>query len=417
MKSKIQFLYVSPPQSVKQSDWEKWSWQMQNSLTTSKDFTQYFELNREEKEAFSKSKNTFRIQSTPYYAQLVSTLAPTLRTTVVPQVKEFSSAYQQMSDPLAEKNHSPTGRIIHRYSDRVLFLITDFCCVYCRFCTRKHFTGASRSFPNLSSYEKALDYIRCHSGVREVILSGGDPLTLSNSKLKKVLEDLSQISHIELIRIGTKMPVVNPYRIDDGLCEILREVGRYQPVYFMHHFTHPKEITQQSAAALEALSFCRVVQMNQMVLLNGVNNHPAVIQALSRQLLYLRVKPYYMFQCDPSEGTDHLRTSVPQALELQSQLWGHLSGLAMWTLCLDIPQGGGKVSLVPNFLESQEDLNYHFKGWDGVRASYVSPPLKDVCYPEDVKDYLSQWKQIKEAKKKSSFEKKDQSLSSLGSQA
>lgn len=232
-------------------------------------------------------------------------------------------------------------------------MITDICSVYCRFCTRKHFTGAEQAFIRESEYQDALAYIRSKPGVREVILSGGDPLTLSDQQLDRVLTDLRKIEHIEIIRIGTRMPVVCPMRITEGLVKIIR---KHNPVFLMTHFNHPREITIEAKMAVEMFVDHGIPVMNQMVLLNGVNNHPAIVQALSRRLLFLRVKPYYMFQCDPSEGSDHLRTSIEDSLAIQQELWGTLSGLAMPNLSVDIPNGGGKVALVPDFLieESQE---------------------------------------------------------------
>ena len=409
--AKLTFPSIQPPKNVSVADWSSWSWQIKNSLKSLSDYEAYFSITDEERSAFIKSQNLFRIQSTPYYAKLISESAPSLRPILVPHSEEFHYKYQQMRDPLAEGQNSPVERIIHRYSDRVLFLVTDFCSVYCRFCTRKHFTGKSSAFPSSEVYEKALNYIKGHPGIREVILSGGDPLTLSNSKIEKVLSDLTSINHVELIRIGSRMPVVNPYRLDKQLLTIFQ---KYPPLYFMHHFNHPKEISCQSGEALQQLANHGVVQMNQMVLLNGVNNHPALVQALSRRLLRLRVKPYYMFQCDPSEGSDHFRTNVEQALTLQRELWGHLSGLAMPTLCLDIPSGGGKISLVPDFLKEKKNNVYTFKGWDQVQADYISPGKDEIKCPSDIKDYEKEWSEIQNSR---SYKKTPQAASSPSPQS
>ena len=300
-----------------------------------------------------------------------------------------------MLDPLGERKNNPVARIIHRYSDRVLFLVTDICSVYCRYCTRKHFTGQEQAFIKQDEYQQALDYIKTHPGIREVILSGGDPLTLGTSQLERVLTDLRQIEHVEIIRIGSRMPVVCPMRIDADLVSVIKKA---KPVYMMVHFNHPREVTREAAEALEMFVDNGIPVMNQMVLLNGVNNHPAIVQALSRRLLYLPVKPYYMFQCDPSLGTDHLRTSVEDSLQIQKELWGHLSGLAMPTLSLDIPDGGGKMYYAPSYETSVNGSVREYEGWDGVKARYVSPPTEKLLRPLDVEAYLPEWEELKAGK-------------------
>lgn len=390
---KFRFDPLEPPPFVVASDWKDWKWQFKSALKSIEDFRKYFELTSEEERAFALSEGIFQIRVTPYYAQLArseSAEGP-LRRILMPKMQEFEKRGQQLFDPLGERKHSPTERILHRYPDRVLFLVTDICSVYCRYCTRKHFTGQDQAFVRGVQYQKALAYIRANKGIREVILSGGDPLTLSDEKLKMVLEDLRQIEHVELVRIGTRMPVVNPMRITDELVEMM---SSYQPVYIMNHFNHPKELTAESAEALTRMANRGFPLFNQLVLLNGVNNHPALIQALARRLLYLRVKPYYMFQCDPSEGTEHLRTSIEDSLEIQKQLWGRMSGLAMSNLSLDIPDGGGKVGLVPDFQTGQTESGRVYKGWDGIEAPYFNPVDYKSLSPQDWQAYENEWQEI-----------------------
>jgi len=300
-----------------------------------------------------------------------------------------------MLDPLGERKNNPAPRIIHRYPDRVLFLITDICSVYCRYCTRKHFTGQEQAFVKSDEYQEALKYIQSHPGIREVILSGGDPLTVSDAQLDRTLYDLRKIEHVEIIRIGTRMPVVCPMRITEDLVKILR---KHKPVFLMSHFNHPREVTAEAAAAVELFVDHGIPVMNQMVLLNGVNNHPAIVQALSRRLLFLRAKPYYMFQCDPSHGTDHLRTSIEDSLEIQKELWGNLSGLAMPNLSVDIPDGGGKAYYVPSFETSRSEERREYRGWDGVEAEYINPAANKIVKPLDAEMYLEEWEQLKRAK-------------------
>lgn len=402
--AKFSFEKTSIPSGIKPEEWQDWTWQLRNSLKTKDDFQRYFTLSKAELNGFSAGKEVFNIRTTPYYASLVGPAEhDPLRRIFMPREEELVSGTQQMLDPLAEKTNQVASRLIHRYSDRVLFLVTDICSVYCRFCTRKHFTGADQALIKPAEYEQALGYIRSHSGIREVILSGGDPLTLSDSHLDRLLFDLRRIPHVEIIRVGSRMPVVAPQRITVELASILR---RHKPVFVMTHFNHPRELTFEAATAVENLVDHGVPVMNQMVLLNGVNNHAAIVQALSRRLLFLRAKPYYMFQCDPSLGTDHLRTSIAQSTSIQRELWGHLSGLAMPNFAVDIPEGGGKTVLTPDFEISRlSESNEHgeirsYKGWDGVEAEYISPVESRMSTPLDVEMYLAEWDQLKKAKLK-----------------
>lgn len=386
-----------PENKIVPTNWNDWSWQLRQSLKTEKDFSNLFNLSQQEKIAFQ--QEIFNIRATPYYAALAH---PTLeqdpiRKILMPHASEMKDPFQAQLDPLGERkvSNNPVSRIIHRYSDRVLFLVTDICSVYCRYCTRKHFTGADQAFIKPQEFEQALAYIRSKKGVREVILSGGDPLTLADQQLEKVLKELRTIEHIEIIRIGTRMPVVAPMRVTENLVKMLR---KYKPVYLMTHFNHPRELTAEAAQALELFVDHGIPVMNQMVLLNGVNNHAAIVQALSRRLLYLRVKPYYMFQCDPSIGTDHLRTSIDHSLDIQKELWGHLSGLAMPQFSVDIPNGGGKAYYTPEFEIEKTAQQRRYKGWDGVEAEYINPPLELMQTPLDATLYQAEWDEIKNNK-------------------
>ena len=361
---------------------------MRNSPKTAEQFEKYVALSDEEREIISESSGSvFNIRATPYYLSLLKSEAghDPLRKIVMPHRRELSEGAQAMLDPLGEKKNNPVHRVIHRYPDRALFLITDVCSVYCRFCTRKHFTGQEQAFLKDEELNAALEYFRAHREIREVILSGGDPLTVSNSQLEKVLKGIREIEHIEIIRIGTRMPVVCPMRVDSDLARLLRE---YAPVFVMTHFNHPRELTLEAHRGLSILVDHGIPVFNQMVLLNGVNNHPVLVQALSRKLLLSRVKPYYMFQCDPSMGTDHLRTSVEESLEIQKSLWGKMSGLAMPNLSLDIPDGGGKVGLVPEFETYRDDKVRKYTGWDGRPGEYRNPDPSNHELPGDWMEYL-----------------------------
>ncbi len=394
---KLQFNRAPKPDAIATSDWSRWTWQLQKSLKSQADFAAMFDLSLEEREAFREGAEMFNIRTTPYYASLAGAHpADPVRRILMPNTLELATPTQAMLDPLAERRNTPAPRIIHRYPDRALFLITDICSVYCRYCTRKHFTGQEQAFIKQNEYTEALAYIKSHTGIREVILSGGDPLTVSDAQLDRTLFDLRKIDHVEIIRVGTRMPVVCPMRVSEDLVKILR---KHKPVFLMSHFNHPREITEEAAASVEMFVDNGIPVMNQMVLLNGVNNHPAIVQALSRRLLYLRAKPYYMFQCDPSRGTDHLRTSIEDSLEIQKELWGNLSGLAMPNLSVDIPDGGGKAYYVPNFETSYSLEKRSYRGWDGVEADYVSPPANRIVKPLDFEVYQEEWEELKSAKR------------------
>lgn len=384
------------PSHVATTDWNNWQWQMRSSLKNAEDFAPFFEPTAEEKEAFFGETTLFNIRCTPYYASLARGLSEDpIRRILMPNVLEKTPGLQQMLDPLGEKKNNPASRVIHRYSDRCLLLITDTCSVYCRYCTRKHFTGQEQAFIKSSELENALAYIKSHPGIREVIITGGDPLTVSDAQLDRVLFELRKINHVEIIRVGTRMPVVCPQRVTEDLVKILR---KHKPVFLMTHFNHPRELTFEAAEALERFVDNGIPVFNQMVMLNGVNNHEAIVQALSRRLLYLRVKPYYMFQCDPSEGTDHLRTSIEDSLEIQKRLWGHMSGLAIPNFAIDIPNGGGKAYKVPEFEVSRSGNSRNFVGWDGVEAEYVSPAPEEIKKPLDWEEYLEEWQRILNSK-------------------
>ena len=394
---KLRFEPVPVPAPTAEIDWNDWSWQMRRSLRTQDDFEARFRLTAEERAGFAGAGSAFEIRCTPYYAQLAHAelaLDP-IRRILMPTGQELVSGAQQMRDPLAEDRNSPVPRIVHRYPDRCLFLVTDVCSVYCRYCTRKHFTAGDQALASATEYDQALSYIKSRTGLREVILSGGDPLTLGDRALDRVLSDLRSIDHVEIIRIGTRMPVVCPMRVTP---ELVRVIQRHHPVFVMTHFNHPREVTAEAARALSLLVDHGAPVFNQLVLLNGVNNSPAIVQALSRRLLYLRAKPYYMFQCDPSEGTDHLRTSIDDSLEIQRALWGRLSGLAMPNLSVDIPDGGGKAALTPQFEVARDGDAREFVGWDGVRARYVSPPHATILKPLDDEVCASEWESLKGAR-------------------
>ncbi len=379
-------------------DWFNWNEQLKNSLKTKQAFSKIFNLTVEEKKGFTQGSVIFNIQSTPYYTSLANknNLLDPIRRMILPRVEETLNLKMTQNDPLGENKNKPCERIIHRYSDRVLFLITDYCGIYCRYCTRKYFTGGGKVFPTKDEYQEALNYIKKNKGIKEVILSGGDPLTLSNLKLDRILTDLNEIKHVELIRVGSRMPAACPMRLDKGLLKVFK---KETPIILMSHFNHHQEISKLTKAYLRNFTEGGVQIFNQMVLLNGVNNSAALVYKLSRELISCKVFPYYMFQCDPSPGTTHLQTSIQESLNIQKELWGHSSGLAMPTYSIDIPLGGGKTYLTPNFIKSFNDDKISFKGFDGVKATYLNPPKKSNLLPHVPTGVLEEWNLIRNLKR------------------
>ena len=378
---KFAFHSVERPEGADPSLWNDWKWQLRQMSRPGGG------------KPPRNAKGGFLSGATPYYLRLAGQFPRSgLKSAVYPSSKEEAEGVQQMKDPLGEEAHSPAPRIIHRYPDRVLFLVTDSCGIYCRYCTRKRFAGKKQALAKSLDYQQALSYIKSRPNIREVILSGGDPLTLSDSVLERILGDLRAIGHVEIIRTGSRMPAACPMRLTPQLIKIFK---KHNPVFLMTHFNHPAEITKEAAEALGRVADSGILMFNQTVLLNGLNNHPALIQALMRRLLRLRVKPYYMFQCDPSEGTDHFRTSLKNSQWIQKDLWGVFSGLALPALSMDIPGGGGKAGFVPNFLESEEGRKAAFQGWDGLAGEYISPPERAMKPPPDLEDYKKEWLALK----------------------
>jgi lysine 2,3-aminomutase len=389
---KLDFPSIECPPFVKKEEWHSHAWQLRNSLKTKTDFTRYFDLEDGEEMFFGQKSPAFKVQVTPYYAMVarqksIAGKINPIKKIFIPSDVENKVGLQEMADPLGEHRFAKTPKLIHRYTDRVLLLVTDICATYCRYCTRKYHTAKGK--PNLKNedFNLALEYIRNHPEIREVILSGGDPLVLDDLSLQELLRDIRKIEHIEIIRIGSRVPVVNPFRITEGLAQILKQ---FRPVVLMLHFNHPKEITQDSKRAIDLLVDHGLMLMNQMVLLNGVNNHPAIVQALSRRLLYLGVKPYAMYQCDPSLGTDHLRTSISNSLQIVNQLWGRFSTLATPQFYIDIPGGGGKVPF-HHVATHTHQFNKGFVGWDGIEGKYICPEESKIDAPSDWQDYQHEW--------------------------
>jgi len=359
--------------------WNDWHWQLKHRLTSIEQLKKFINLTREEKEIMQESLPRFRMAITPYYASLMDPADPCcpVRKQAVPTSYELQDSGSDMEDPLHEDVDAPVPGITHRYPDRVLFLITDQCSMYCRHCTRRRLAGTRDKMMPSEQIETALQYIENTPVVRDVLLSGGDSLLISDSRLSYILSRLRKIPHVEIIRIGTRTPVVLPQRITDELCNIIK---RYHPVWLNTHFNHPKEITPESRQACQKLADAGIPLGNQTVLLRGVNDSPYIMKELMHKLLMMRVRPYYLHQCDLSPGIEHFRTSVRKGIEIMELLRGHTSGLAVPTFVVDAPGGGGKIPIGPQYLISMSEQKVILRNYEGIICAYSEPaPGNNDC--------------------------------------
>jgi lysine 2,3-aminomutase len=369
---------------VDPSDWQDWRWQLRHRLTSAADLEQLVDLTEEERAGLALAPDLFRVGLTPYYASLMD---PTrsdcpVRKQVIPTGNEGTSTAGELVDPLGEDHLSPATGLVHRYPDRVLLLAVDRCAIYCRHCNRRRLVGREESPISREDLERALDYIRSHRQIRDVLISGGDPLCLSTDKLEWVVSQVRSIRHVEIIRLGTRVPVCLPMRVTDELTAMLR---RYHPLYVNTHFNHPKELTDEARAACERLVDAGIPVGNQTVLLRGVNSSQRVLRRLFRQLLRVRVKPYYLFQGDPVVGTDHLRTPVAKGIELLEGLRGHVTGMAIPHLVIDAPGGGGKLPIAPSYVLAWGEKKVVVRNYEGRVVEYPEPAERDcACTYDDV---------------------------------
>jgi lysine 2,3-aminomutase len=358
-------------------DWNNWQWQIRNSYTTLKQLETFLHLSPEEKTISDREIN-LPMRITPYYASLLDRCnsLQALRRTVVPVLDELIVTPGEVSDPLGEGHDSPVDLIVHRYPDRVLFLITGICSVYCRYCTRSHMVGKKeKSHPGLSKIDAAIEYITNHTEIRDVLLSGGDPLTMSDNRLEYILARLRVIKHIEIIRIGTKVPVVLPQRITSDL---VKKLKKYHPLYLSIHFTHPDEMTEETKAACNRLADAGIPMGSQTVLLKGINDETEIFTRLTHELLKVRVRPYYLYQCDPIPGSSHFRTQVQKGLEIIKGLRGYTSGYAIPHYVIDAPGGGGKIPLLPEYLIGKNELGYLLRNFEGETYLYPEKGLNGM---------------------------------------
>ena len=357
------------------SEWQDWRWQMRNRIMDMDSLSRVLTPTQSERDAYIESTDYFRMSITPHYAALMD---PTdencpIRRQIIPSPGELENYAGMLEDPLDEENHSPVAGLVHRYPDRALIYTNHTCPVYCRHCTRKRKVGDPKSSPGRSALRDAIKYIAEHKEIHDVLLSGGEPLSLSDRNLDALLGDLNSIEHLDIIRIGTRNPVTLPQRITPELCAVL---GRYRSIYINTHFNHPKECTEAAAHALNQLADAGCVLGNQMVLLKGINDNVETVYQLNRWLLRNRCRPYYMLHCDLTPGVSHFRTSTEAGLEILRGLRGRLSGLAIPQYVIDLPGGGGKIPLVPDYLVGQDEHGSYYENYQGV-VHHLPHPKED----------------------------------------
>ena len=356
--------------NIPEADWSDWRWQLKNRITTLDRLQRLLPtLTPEEHAGTLLANHKLALAITPYFFNLIDPadeLCP-IRRQVIPRIEETATAPWEMRDPCGEDTHSPVPGLVHRYPDRVLFLVTDRCAAYCRYCTRSRLVSNASGYDFHPEFDKQIEYIRNTPAVRDVLLSGGDPLLLSDEKLDHLLGRLRAIPHVEFLRIGTRIPIFLPQRITPELCAVLKQ---HHPLFVSIHSNHPRELTTEVRAALGRLADAGVPLGNQSVLLRHVNDHPAIMRALVHKLLMCRVKPYYLYQCDLIAGSAHLRASVRRGLELMEKLRGHTTGYALPQYVIDAPGGGGKVPVNPEYVLSRNADRIVFRNFEGRIFEY-----------------------------------------------
>ena len=352
--------------------WNDWKWQVKNRITTVEELKKYIPLTESEEEGVKECLKTLRMSITPYYLSLID---PTnandpIRKQAIPVSSELKVSDADLDDPLHEDGDSPVPGLTHRYPDRALLLITDQCAMYCRHCTRRRFAGQNDGAQPVDRIDRAIEYIRNTPVIRDVLLSGGDALLMSDEKLEYIISKLREIPHVEIIRIGSRVPVVMPQRITDDLVNMLK---KYHPIWLNTHFNHPNEITEESIEACNKMANAGIPLGNQSVLLRGVNDCMHVMKKLVNDLVKIRVRPYYIYQCDLSTGIEHFRTPVSKGIEIIEGLRGHTSGYCVPTFVVDAPGGGGKTPVMPNYVISQSYDKVILRNFEGVITTYTEP--------------------------------------------
>ena len=362
---------------VSDKEWNDWQWQVSNRIRTYEKLSRILTLSPDE--TLVNSGTQLPLSITPYYLSLISADDPDqpLRRSVVPSVNEWVKMPCESDDPLGEDHQSPVPGLVHRYPDRVLFLLLDFCSTYCRYCTRSRVVGHGNIHAGRTRWEKAIDYIARTPMVRDVLLSGGDPLTLSDDRLEWVLSRLRRIPHVEIIRIGTKVPTVLPQRITPKLVKMLR---RYHPLWMSLHFVHPDECTPETTKACTMLADAGIPLGSQTVLLKNINDSVDTMKALMQGLMKMRVRPYYLYQCDPITGSGHFRTPIEKGLEIIRGLRGFTSGYAVPTYVVDAPGGGGKIPLMPDYVQGHTAEDMILSNYEHKNFRYPDPLPGEIVF-------------------------------------
>jgi lysine 2,3-aminomutase len=344
---------------------------MKNRITKLEQISQVVNLTAAEEQGLKNAKGRMAMAITPYWATLIDPEDPNcpIRRQSIPTASEFQVGPYEMVDPCGEDNDSPAAHLVHRYPDRVLLLATESCAMYCRHCTRRRLVGhEERTDNNPDRWDAAIEYIRSNKKIRDVLISGGDPLTLEEEQLEGLLKKLRSIPHIELLRIGSRVPVTLPQRITENLIAMLK---KYAPIWISLHFNHPKEITKRTRIACDMFSDAGMPLGSQTVLLKGINDRPSTMRKLIHELLKLRVRPYYIYQCDLVKGTHHFRTPVNTGINIIEKLRGHTSGYGVPTYVIDAPGGGGKIPIGPNYILSQANGKYVLRNYEGKVYTYL----------------------------------------------
>lgn len=366
---------------VSLSDWNDWRWQQRHRISSLEQLETYIELTSEERAGVLLTGSKLAMGITPHFFNLIDINDPDcpIRRQVVPRIEESVTSPEEMKDPCGEDDSMPVPGLVHRYPDRVLLLVTDRCASYCRYCTRSRVVSGVGEQELSTDLDAAIAYLEAHSEVRDVLLSGGDPLLLSDARLESILSRLRAIPHIEFIRIGSRIPIFLPQRITPELCDMLR---RHHPVWMSIHCNHPRELTGEVFAGLGRLADAGVPLGNQAVLLKGINNDATILKELFHKLLMCRVRPYYLYQCDLIQGSQHLRTSIREGIEIMDQLRGHTTGYAIPQYVVDGPGGGGKIPLNPEYIMAHTSDRIVLRNYAGEIYEYPeASPVRAGCRP------------------------------------
>jgi len=355
---------------VDEEEWEDWHWQIKNKIQTEEELEGVLNLTSAEIEGIKRSDGRLAMSITPYWASLMDALDSNcpIRRQAVPLAAEFKKYPHEMIDPCAEDRDSPVPGLVHRYPDRVLFIATEQCAMYCRHCTRRRLVGGKSLSVSSKRLDLAVDYVRTNKKIRDCLISGGDPLMLEDEQLEDIIKKFRSIPHIEFLRLGTRVPVTLPMRITEDLVGMLK---KYKPIWISLHLNHPKELTHRVKKALDLLSDNGFPLGSQTVLLKGINDRPSIMKKLMQQLLISRVRPYYIYHCDLARGTAHFRTHISAGINIIEKLRGHTSGYAVPTYVIDAPGGGGKIPVGPNYVILQNKAKYVLRNYKGKIYKYI----------------------------------------------